>query len=84
MAATWEPRVRLIPNLEKAHPQVPSNISGKLQLDRTSGCRETVVTHTHTHTHQNVTEVLLAPRSSIMVNHVRNCHSYRLHPENNV
>ena len=48
MAVTWEPLVRLISNLEKAHPQVPSNISGKFQLDRTSGCRETAVADTHT------------------------------------
>ena len=48
MAITWEALVRLISNLEKAHPQVPSNISGKFQLDRTSGCRETAVTDTHT------------------------------------
>ena len=48
MAITWEPLVRLISNLEKAHTQVPSNIPSKFQLDRTSGCRETAVTDTHT------------------------------------
>ena len=46
MAITWEALVRLISNLENAHTQVPSNISGKFQLDRTSGCRETAVTDT--------------------------------------
>ena len=51
MAITWEPLVRLISNLEKAHAQVPSNIPGKFQLDRTSGCRETAVTDTHTDRH---------------------------------
>ena len=50
MAITWEPLVRLISNLEKAHPRVPSNIPGKSQLDRTSGCREMAVTDTHTQT----------------------------------
>ena len=49
MAITWEPLVRLISNLEKAHPQGPSNIPGKFQLDRTSGCRETVVADKQTH-----------------------------------
>ena len=48
---TWEPLVRLISNLEKAHPQGPSNIPGKFQLDWTSGCRETAVTDTQTHRH---------------------------------
>ena len=48
MAVTWEALVRLISNLEKTHPQGPSNIPGKFQLDRTSGCRETAVTDTHT------------------------------------
>ena len=54
MAITWEALVRLISNLEKAHPQGPSNIPGKFQLDRTSGCRETAVAdrHTDTHTHR--------------------------------
>ena len=46
MAKTWEPLVRLISNLEKAHPQGPSNIPGKFPIDRTSGCRETAVTDT--------------------------------------
>ena len=50
MAITWEALVRLISNHEKAHPQDPSNIPGKFQLDRTSGCRETTVTDTDTHT----------------------------------
>ena len=50
MAVTWEPLVRLISNLEKAHPRVPHNIPGKFQWDRTSGCRETVVADTHTDT----------------------------------
>ena len=49
MAITWETLVRLISNLENAHPQVPSNIPGKFQLDRTSGCRETAVADTHTY-----------------------------------
>ena len=48
MAITWEPLVRLISNLEKAHTQVPSNIPGKFQLDQTSGCRETAVTDRQT------------------------------------
>ena len=48
MAVTWEPLVRSISNLEKAHTQVPSNIPGKFQLDRTSGRRETAVTDRHT------------------------------------
>ena len=51
MAITWEALARrLISNLEKAHTQVPSNIAGKFQLDRTSGCQETAVTDTQTHT----------------------------------
>ena len=50
MAVTWEPLVRLISNLEKAHIQVPRNIPGKFQLDRTSVCRETAVTVTVTDT----------------------------------
>ncbi len=62
MAITWEALVRLISNLEKAHPQVPSNISGKFQLDRTSGCRETAVTdtytHTDTHTHTEIAGII--------------------------
>ena len=48
MAVTWEPLVRLISNRENAHPHVPSNIPGKFQLDRISGCRETAVADTHT------------------------------------
>ena len=48
MAITWVALVRLISNLEKAHTQVPSNIAGKFQLDRTSGYRETAVADTHT------------------------------------
>ena len=51
MAVTWEPLVRLISNLEKAHHQVPGNIPGKFQFDRTSGCRETAVADTHTDRH---------------------------------
>ena len=50
MAITWEPLVRLISNLEKAHPQGPSNIPGKFQLDRISGCRETAVADRQTDT----------------------------------
>ena len=48
MAITWEALLRLISNLEKAHPQGPSNIPGKFQLDRTSGCRETAFIDTDT------------------------------------
>ena len=40
MAVTWEPLVRLISNLEKAHLRVPGNIPGKFQSDRTGGCRD--------------------------------------------
>ena len=53
MAITREALVRLTSNLEKAHPQVVSNISGKFQLDQTRGCRETAVTDTQTHRHTN-------------------------------
>ena len=53
MAVTWEPLVRLISNLEKAHPQGPSNVPGKFQLDRSSGCRETAVIDTDTETHRD-------------------------------
>ncbi len=48
MALTWEPIVRLISFLEKAHPRVPSNIPGKFQSDRTGGRRETAVAYRHT------------------------------------
>ena len=37
MAVTWEPLVRLISNLEKAHPRGPGNIPGKFQSNRTGG-----------------------------------------------
>ena len=47
MAVTWEPLVRLISNLEKAHPRVPGNIPGKFQSDRTGG-RQTAVAYRHT------------------------------------
>ncbi len=57
-AITWEPLVRLISNLEKAHPQVPSNIRGKFQVDRTSGCRETAVTHTQTNKHTEIAGII--------------------------
>ena len=50
MAVTWEPLIRLISNLEKAHPRVPGNIPGKFQSDRTGGRRETVVADRQTHT----------------------------------
>jgi len=60
MAITWEPLVRLLSNLEKAHPQGPSNIPGKFQLVRTSGCRETAVTDTQTHrqTHTQIAGII--------------------------
>ena len=45
---TWELLVRLISNLEKAHPRVPGNIPGKFQSDRTGGRRETAVADRHT------------------------------------
>ena len=51
MAVTWEPLVRLISNLEKAHPRGPGNIPGKFQSDRTGGRRETAVAYRHTDTH---------------------------------
>ena len=47
-----------ISNLEKAHPQVPSNIPGKFQLDRTSGCRETAVADTQTHRHTEIAGII--------------------------
>ena len=50
MAVTWEPLVRLISTLEKAHPRVPGNNPGKFQSDRTGGRRETAVADKHTHT----------------------------------
>ncbi len=68
-AITWEPLVRLIPNLEKAHPRVPGNIPGRFRVDRTGGRRETAVTDqthtqthrhtdTHTHTHTEITGII--------------------------
>ena len=65
MAITWEPLVRLISNLEKAHPQGPGNIPGKFQSDRTSGRRETAVadthiqTDTHTDTHTEIAGIII-------------------------
>ena len=58
MAVTWEPLVRLISNLEKAHPRVPGNIPGEFQLDRPSGCRETAVADTYTDTHTEIAGII--------------------------
>ena len=58
MAITWELLVRLKSNIEKAHPHVPSNIPGKFQLDRTSGCRETAVTDRQTDTHTEIAGII--------------------------
>ena len=58
MAITWESLVRLISNLVKAHPQVPSNIAGKFQFDRTSGSQETAVTGTDTHTQTEIAGII--------------------------
>ena len=48
MAVIWEPLIRLISILEKAHPWVPGNIPGKFQSDRTGGRREMAVAYRHT------------------------------------
>jgi len=66
MAVTWEPLVRSISNLEKAHPRGPGNIPGKFQSDRTGGRRETAVayrhtdrqTHIQTHTHTEIAGII--------------------------
>ena len=62
MAITWEALVRLISNLEKAHTQVPSNIPGKFQSDRTGGRRETAIadrqTDRQTNTHTEIAGII--------------------------
>ena len=58
MAITWEPLVRLISNLENAHPQGPSIIPGKFQSDRTSGCREAAVADTQPDTHTEIAGII--------------------------
>ena len=58
MAVTWEPLVRLISNLEKAHLRVPGNIPGKFQSDRTGGHRETAVADKQTDTHTEIAGII--------------------------
>ena len=73
MAITWEPLVRLISNLEKAHPRVPSNIPGKFQSDRTGDRRETTVADRQTDTHtQRLLELFLINDSYIPIQMHRN------------